>query len=188
MAYGALNAVSRWRAANDAATQEKVSHGTIQLHEAKISSNRLDIFMTRLNAIVGTVGSVIGGGAALYQINNAHNQGRPLGPGEKFTVGTGLIGAIVGPVLGLPKWRAADAAQRLLEQREAMVVANSVQAGSSAEKIAQQITAVADPTIDLTKSAGNGSDHRPAMQQGGGHAEKITARRVSQSPGMGIGE
>lgn len=186
--YGALNAISRWRAANDAATQEKISRGTVQMHEVKISSNRFDIFMTRMNAIVGTVGSVIGGGFALHQINSATGRGTPMNNTEKLTIATGLIGAVVGPVLGLPKWRAADAAQRLLERREAAVVANSVQAGSSPEAIAQQITAVADPTADLTKSAKAASAPETASQPRNGHVAKIESRRTAQPSGMGIGE
>jgi hypothetical protein len=112
--YGVLNSIARWRTAADAATQEKINRGDITAADAPVASSKLDVTLTRANAGIAMATSIAAAGVAANKFRKPETSAQ-----EKLESAAGAVLVTgVTAVISASKWKAANAAQRRLEEQE----------------------------------------------------------------------
>lgn len=132
--YGALNAVSRLRTVKDAETMAKVQQGTLAPEDAKMSSKRFDVVMTRMNAGLSGAIAVVSGAFAVRSLLDP-----TLIPDQKSDKVVGTLGAMAATgVMSVTKWRAANNAQRHIDEQNDKPAGHAERIEQERERIAQQ--------------------------------------------------
>lgn len=113
--YGSMNAIARLRTAKDAATQEKINHGTLDINDAPpLKSGHFDVVLTRMNA--GLSGA-IAVGSGIFTARSLLDP--TLSPDQKTQKAAGAITTMaVTGVMSVSKWRAANATQKQLDAQK----------------------------------------------------------------------
>lgn len=116
--YMALNSIARLRTAKDAATRKQISLGELEPESAILKSGRLDRVLTKIEASISTATALGSLGYAVYASTDK-NPDRPKPISVKFA----LVNSVAAGIMSVVKFRAANAAAKSAQEREASQLA-----------------------------------------------------------------
>lgn len=114
-AYMGLNGFARLRTAKDTATREKISLGELEPENAVFKSNGKDRTLTKIEA---SISSAISVGSLGYAIHTATSKEK--NPLTSFNITFATVNAVIAGVMSVVKFRAANAAEKSAQEREAV--------------------------------------------------------------------